>query len=160
MSFTSFLDNMPQNLKTDFNEEFKNEYMQKKVIFKRRQNNEEQTVILDMYRVLIVYARKWRSYIWNYHRMQNSFIFMNLSSHKYINIYTRNSHRSHLLIYYYIYLYIYIIFIETIYIIFMGWNIFIHNLYNQLWKNTSMRYCMIYFHAFYICYLQNNYLLY
>ncbi|XP_032684967.1 juvenile hormone acid O-methyltransferase-like [Odontomachus brunneus] len=58
MSFISFLDNMPKNLKTDFYEEFKSEYMQRKVIFKRRQNNEEQTVILDMYRVLVLYAKK------------------------------------------------------------------------------------------------------
>lgn len=64
MSFTSFLDQMPQKLKTEFNEEFKNEYMRRKVIFKRRQNNEEQTVILDMYRVLIIYAQKWKSYMY------------------------------------------------------------------------------------------------
>ncbi|XP_014484097.1 PREDICTED: juvenile hormone acid O-methyltransferase-like, partial [Dinoponera quadriceps] len=58
MSFMSFLDYMPQKLKTEFNEEFENEYMKRKVIFKRRQHNEEQTIILDMYRVLIVYAQK------------------------------------------------------------------------------------------------------
>ncbi|XP_011136977.1 juvenile hormone acid O-methyltransferase-like [Harpegnathos saltator] len=57
MAFISLL-NMPQDVKTEFWEEVKNEYMQKKIIFKRQQNDEDQTVILDMYRVLLVYAEK------------------------------------------------------------------------------------------------------
>lgn len=58
MSFISFLDQMPQKLKTEFLEEFKNEYMKRKLIFKRLQNNKEQTIILDIYKDLVIYAEK------------------------------------------------------------------------------------------------------
>lgn len=58
MSFTSFLDQMPDKKKTEFLEEFQNKYMQKKIIYNRRHNNEEETCTLDMYRVLVLYAQK------------------------------------------------------------------------------------------------------
>ncbi|XP_072747975.1 juvenile hormone acid O-methyltransferase-like [Anoplolepis gracilipes] len=56
MSIYSFLDEMPPNRKEEFQTEFTCEFMKKKIIYKTIHNN--QTLVLDLYKNFIVYARK------------------------------------------------------------------------------------------------------
>ncbi|XP_067214415.1 juvenile hormone acid O-methyltransferase-like [Linepithema humile] len=58
MSISAFLDKMPHNLAKEFKDNYAREYMKRKIKYTSICNNQEQTFVLDVYKVLIVYARK------------------------------------------------------------------------------------------------------
>ncbi|EFN68634.1 Trans-aconitate 2-methyltransferase [Camponotus floridanus] len=53
-----FLDKLPHDQKEEFRNEFIREFMKRKFACKTIQNNQEQTNFIDLYTILIVYARK------------------------------------------------------------------------------------------------------
>ncbi|XP_025269749.1 juvenile hormone acid O-methyltransferase [Camponotus floridanus] len=53
-----FLDKLPHDQKEEFRNEFIREFMKRKFACKTIQNNQEQTNFIDLYKILIVYARK------------------------------------------------------------------------------------------------------
>ncbi|XP_025269751.1 juvenile hormone acid O-methyltransferase-like [Camponotus floridanus] len=53
-----FLDKLPHDQKEEFRNEFTREFMKRKLTCKTIQNNQEQTNFIDLYKILIVYARK------------------------------------------------------------------------------------------------------
>lgn len=58
MAIVSAFDKMPHDRVEEFCADFKREYMKRKLICKRISNGQEQTVILDLYKFLVVYAKK------------------------------------------------------------------------------------------------------
>ncbi|XP_070150520.1 juvenile hormone acid O-methyltransferase-like [Polyergus mexicanus] len=58
ISIYPFLDKMPHNLKEEFKNEYVRKFAEKKITYNTIQNNQKQTFILDIYKLLIVYARK------------------------------------------------------------------------------------------------------
>ncbi|XP_070163058.1 juvenile hormone acid O-methyltransferase-like [Polyergus mexicanus] len=58
ISVYTFLDNMPHDLKEEFKNEYTRKFVERKITYKTIQDNQTQTVMLDPYKLLIVYARK------------------------------------------------------------------------------------------------------
>ncbi|XP_072747973.1 juvenile hormone acid O-methyltransferase-like [Anoplolepis gracilipes] len=58
MSMYSFLDKMSYNQKEEFQNKFIHEFVKRQITYKTIHNNQEQTLILNLQKILIVYARK------------------------------------------------------------------------------------------------------
>ncbi|XP_070166753.1 juvenile hormone acid O-methyltransferase-like isoform X2 [Polyergus mexicanus] len=57
-SIYPFVDKMPHDLQEEFKNEYTRKFVEKKVTYKTIQNNQEQILMLDLYKLLIVYAQK------------------------------------------------------------------------------------------------------
>ncbi|XP_029679526.1 juvenile hormone acid O-methyltransferase-like isoform X2 [Formica exsecta] len=58
ISIYPFFDKMPHDLQEEFKNEYTRKFMEIKITYKTIQNNQEQILMLDLYKLLIVYARK------------------------------------------------------------------------------------------------------
>jgi juvenile hormone acid methyltransferase len=58
ISIYPFLDKMSHDQKEEFKKEFTREFEERKITYKTIQNNQEQTFVLDLYKILIVNAQK------------------------------------------------------------------------------------------------------
>lgn len=58
MSITTCLDKMPHDLANKFKHKFADEYTKRKISYTTVHNNQEQTFVLDVYKVLVIHARK------------------------------------------------------------------------------------------------------
>ncbi|XP_050458199.1 juvenile hormone acid O-methyltransferase-like isoform X1 [Cataglyphis hispanica] len=58
ISIYPFFDKMPRDVQEEFKNEYIRKFVERKCTYKTIQNNQKQTIMLDLYKLLIVYARK------------------------------------------------------------------------------------------------------